>query len=458
MRTFDVVSSAANSPISRSQEVFDAKMMTPTNSASMNASPFSSICSSTTVTDDDDAMLSIELNEEVLTIAEPTHMSWHEVMQSAQILGIPLHRMPTAAASATIPSSMSSSWSQPTVPVRSELIGGRRSSLSSMSMTSSERSYAASPLTSPSDPKEQSHTISVGGCPSSSTTPCHRRTGLMIATQPFNVEESPSPKRGGGKNKKLKSTTGVGTGVAGVSNGGTSGTSPFRAKLQNFFSRKASDENRFPVKSTSTTYRKEVEMKQSTGISSHLETDGERKSVILRRPRDGRHNPRHHQQQQQHIKQAHQRFSPCRDSHSGRAQSAFFDHHVSQNSHQLYRTQSPASSQRVQSWTPVHAAPGGGGGTMSRVVGNGSSASGTGNNGVVGMYRGSMLSVLSSSFSSGSIGSVFSHASSSHSGSNTSSSAAAVKAGPGSGIFPVGRQMSSSSSVGWKNNGHVVGK
>ena len=51
---------------------------------------------SSSVTDDN--LLRVELSGDMLTVSEPTHMSWEEVLQSAHVLGIPLHpqRQPPA--------------------------------------------------------------------------------------------------------------------------------------------------------------------------------------------------------------------------------------------------------------------------------------------------------------------------------------------------------------------------
>jgi hypothetical protein len=255
--------------------------------------------------DDDRLMISIDLNEDMLTVAEPTHMSWHEVMQSAQILGIPLHRMPTAAAAAAVPppASMSASWSQPTTSFRSSDVVGRRLSLSSSSVTSSDRSFVASPLTSPSHPADLAQIA--GGNGSQSSTPRHHRPGLAVAQVTAPVDDSPSPKRSASKNKKLKSGgSGAATGGGTSASGNGSGSSPFRTKLHNLFSRKSSDDSRSPSKSsTAATTRKEIDARSTTvsnGCNSNDDT-GDRKFVIMRRHRDGRQpqNLHHHRHQQQ---------------------------------------------------------------------------------------------------------------------------------------------------------------
>jgi hypothetical protein len=440
--------SAVTSPI-RGQEAVASNAMA--SIAAGCISPCSDVTSSASVTtaaaDDDGLVLSIDLTDDMLTVAEPTHMSWHEVMQSAQILGIPLHRMPTAAAAAastaTPPALMSASWSQPTASFRSEFTVGRRSSLSSSSVTSSDRSFVASPLTSPSHPVDASQAAGGGGNSSKSSTPRHRPGTAVAQATTAVVDDSPSLKRGASRNKKVKASGGGG----GAATGGGSGSSPFRTKLQNLFSRKSSDDNRSPSKS-STTSRKETDarttMAMSSGCNSFVNDGSDRKFVIMRRHRDGR------QPQSFHLHQQRQQQTRS----DARTQSAVFECRSSPK----VQPSAVETGHRVQSWTPLHYPITNAGAASLRTAGNGSGIGG-GTGSIVGMYRGSMLSVLSSSFSSGSLGSVFSHASSSHSGSNTSSSAAPTA--PGS-AYPssvvLGRQMSIPSSVGWKGSGNHARK
>lgn len=137
---------------------------------------------STSATDDN--VIRVELSGDLLTVSEPTHMSWEEVLQSAHVLGIPLHPQrppPAVVTSAAV----------------------RRSSTSS-SVTSSDRSFVSSPMNSPG-----------ARCRTSAppvVLPRHLVTRRAVSSSPST------------KQPKHKKTS--------------KGASPFRDKLHNLFARK----------------------------------------------------------------------------------------------------------------------------------------------------------------------------------------------------------------------------
>ena len=138
----------------------------------------------------DDNLIRVELSGEVLTVSEPTHMSWEEVMQSAHVLGIPLQPHRPA----------------PTIMTRSDSAAVRRSSTSS-SVTSSDRSFVSSPMNSPG-----------ARCRTSAppvVLPRHLVTRRAVSSSPSTKQTK--PKKTG------------------------KGASPFREKLHSLFARKGDD-------------------------------------------------------------------------------------------------------------------------------------------------------------------------------------------------------------------------
>jgi len=139
-----------------------------------------------------DNLIRVELSGETLTVIEPTHMSWEEVLQSAQVLGIPLNppRQPPP----------------PAVMTCSDSAAVRRSSTSS-SVTSSDRSFVSSPMNSPG-----------ARCRTSAppvVLPRHLVNRRAVSSSPSTKQPKP---------KKI-----------------SKGASPFREKLHNLFARKVDE-------------------------------------------------------------------------------------------------------------------------------------------------------------------------------------------------------------------------
>jgi len=269
----------------------------------------------------DDNLIRVELSGDMLTVSEPTHMSWEEVLQSAHVLGIPLQpqRPPPP----------------PAIMTRSDSVAVRRSSTSS-SVTSSERSFVSSPMNSPG-----------ARCRTSAppvVLPRHLITRRTVSSSPSTKQSKPK------KNTK--------------------GASPFREKLHNLFARKGDDHQQ-----------------KERGLGSASPTDSHRRSCSDRtRQRDRRDDV------------------DC-------------------------SRRPPTSGDRISSRISTEVSP-----SAAELINCG--------------YRESMLSVLSSSFSSGSLGSIFSHASSSIS--SNSSSAAAHRQYRHQ--YHHQQSSSSSSSSAWRNN------
>ena len=270
----------------------------------------------------DDNLIQVELSGDVLTVSEPTHMSWEEVLLSAHVLGIPLQpqRPPPP----------------PAIMTRSDSVAVRRSSTSS-SVTSSERSFVSSPMNSPG-----------ARCRTSAppvVLPRHLITRRTVSSSPSTKQSKP---------KKT-----------------TKGASPFREKLHSLFARKGDDHQQ-----------------KERGLGSASPTDSRRRSCSDRtRQRDRRDDV------------------DC-------------------------SRRPPTSGDRISSRISTEVSP-----SAAELINCG--------------YRESMLSVLSSSFSSGSLGSIFSHASSSIS-SNSSSAAAAHRQYRHQ--YHHQQSSSSSSSSAWRNS------
>lgn len=269
----------------------------------------------------DDSIIQVELNGDMLTVSEPTHMSWEEVLQSAHELGIPLQpqRLP------------------PAIMTRSDTAAVRRSSTSS-SVTSSDRSFVSSPINSPGARCRTSAPPAV--------LPRHLITRRTISSSPS--AKQPKPKKT------------------------TKGASPFREKLHSFFAKKGDE---------------------------HLQQSNERTPVSNASPNGSR--PR-----------------SCSDKTRHR------DRRDDVNCLRRPTASGDRSSPRISAEVSPSAA---------ELINCG--------------YRESMLSVLSSSFSSGSLGSIFSHASSSVS---SSSSAAASRHHRHQ--YQHQQSSSSSSSSAWRNS------
>ena len=268
----------------------------------------------------DDNRIRVELSGDMLTVTEPTHMSWEEVLQSAQVLGIPLNpqRPP------------------PVIMTRSDSAAVRRSSTSS-SVTSSDRSFVSSPMNSPGGARCRTSAPPV-------VLPRHLLTRRAVSSSPSTKQ--PKPKKTG------------------------KGASPFREKLHSLFARKGDDH--------------------------HQSKD--------RRPSNASPTDRRHRS--------------CSDRTQQRDRRDVVDssHHPA------------ASGSSISPRIPAEMSP-----SAAELINCG--------------YRESMLSVLSSSFSSGSLGSIFSHASSSIS--SNSSSAAATRHHRHQ--YRHQASSSSSSSSAWRN-------
>ena len=267
----------------------------------------------------DDQLLRVELNGEMLTVSEPTHMSWEEVLQSAQELGIPLQPQRPL----------------PAIMTRSDSAAVRRSSTSS-SVTSSDRSFVSSPVNGVA-----------ARCRTSAppvVLPRHIVSRRAISSSPSTKQPKPPM-------KTIK------------------GASPFREKLHNLFARKSDEHHQ----------------SKDRGRSTTSPTNSRRSCSVRLQQRDGRDD------------------ADC------------LERPVAAGTRPYPRRAVDMSAKAAE------------------LVNCG--------------YRESMLSVLSSSFSSGSLGSIFSHASSS-----VSSNSSAAARHHRHQYHHQQSSSSSSSSSAWRNS------